>query len=69
MREIEIIMLDESGQGIIEYGLILGLIAVVGVVALILLGPKTSALFSITEQALPEWITEQSSPACAGPAQ
>ena len=37
---------DENGQGMVEYGLILGLIAVAAVAALITLGPKITAFFS-----------------------
>ncbi|MBQ9820448.1 MAG: Flp family type IVb pilin, partial [Bacteroidales bacterium] len=31
---------DEEGQGMVEYGLIIALIAIVVIVALVLLGPK-----------------------------
>ena len=65
MRKVEMIMQDEDAQGIIEYGLLLGLVAVAAIASLLLLGPKVAALFSITEQALPEWVTEQASPSCA----
>jgi pilus assembly protein Flp/PilA len=37
---------DESGQGLAEYALILGLIAVVAIVALIFLGTGISGLLS-----------------------
>jgi len=37
---------DESGQGMVEYGLIIALIAVVVVVALVALGPKIKAIFT-----------------------
>ena len=36
---------EESGQGMVEYGLIIGLIAVVIIVAIPLLGGKITALF------------------------
>ena len=36
---------DEEGQGMVEYGLIIGLIAVVVIVALVALGPKVRDLF------------------------
>lgn len=36
---------NEEGQGMVEYGLILGLIALVAIVALIALGPKIKNLF------------------------
>ena len=37
---------DENGQGMVEYALILGLIAIVAIVVLIALGPKISNLFN-----------------------
>ncbi|HZJ77288.1 MAG TPA: Flp family type IVb pilin [Clostridia bacterium] len=36
---------NEEGQGMVEYGLILGLIALVAIVSLIALGPKIKNLF------------------------
>lgn len=36
---------DESGQGMVEYGLILALVAIAAIVALRALGPKISSLF------------------------
>lgn len=36
---------DEEGQGMVEYGLIIGLIAVVVIVALVALGPKVKSMF------------------------
>ena len=36
---------DEEGQGMVEYGLIIGLIAIVVIVALVALGPKVRDLF------------------------
>ena len=36
---------EESGQGMVEYGLIIGLIAAVIIGAIALLGPKITALF------------------------
>ena len=45
---------DESGQGMVEYGLILGLIAVAAVVVLVALGPKISAMFQQASDALPD---------------
>jgi pilus assembly protein Flp/PilA len=35
-----------EGQGMVEYGLIIALVAVVAIAGLILLGPKLSTLFS-----------------------
>lgn len=37
---------DEEGQGMVEYGLIIGLIAIVVIVALVALGPKIRDLFN-----------------------
>jgi Flp pilus assembly pilin Flp len=37
---------DEDGQGLAEYALILGLIAIVGIVALIFLGNQVSTVLS-----------------------
>lgn len=37
---------DEEGQGMVEYGLIIGLIAVVVIVALVALGPKIRDMFN-----------------------
>jgi pilus assembly protein Flp/PilA len=39
------IIRDENGQGMVEYGLILGLIAVAAIAAIVLLGPKITAFF------------------------
>ena len=42
---------DEEGQGMVEYGLIVGLIAVVVIVALVALGPKIRDMFNeVNEQ-------------------
>jgi pilus assembly protein Flp/PilA len=38
-------MKDEQGQGMVEYGLIIALVAVVAIAGLILLGPKIKTLF------------------------
>jgi pilus assembly protein Flp/PilA len=37
---------DESGQGMVEYGLIIGLIAIVVIAALLLLGPQIGNIFN-----------------------
>ena len=37
---------DEEGQGMVEYGLIIGLIAIVVIVALVALGPKIRDMFN-----------------------
>lgn len=40
------ILRDENGQGMVEYGLIIGLVAVVVIGTLVALGPKIKELFS-----------------------
>ena len=52
MKNIIRIFKDEDGQGMVEYGLILGLIAVAAVAAIIILGPKITKLFSGANTAL-----------------
>ncbi len=37
---------DEKGQGMVEYGLIIALIAVVVIAALLILGPQINDLFT-----------------------
>lgn len=44
---------DENGQGMVEYGLIIGLIAIVVIVALIALGPKIKDLFQNAGDKMP----------------
>ena len=46
------IMRDENGQGMVEYGLILGLIAVAAIAAIVLLGPKIKGYFDAANTAL-----------------
>ncbi len=43
---------DENGQGMVEYALILGLIAIAAVVILIVLGPKIKNLFKRSNNVL-----------------
>jgi len=43
---------NENGQGMVEYALILGLIAIAAIGILIFLGPKISKLFEKTNQTL-----------------
>ncbi len=43
---------DEEGQGMVEYGLIIALIAIVVIVALVALGPKIREIFDKTNDAL-----------------
>ena len=53
MKNMIRILKDEDGQGMVEYGLILGLIAVAAVAVIILLGPKIKAMFQDANDALP----------------
>jgi pilus assembly protein Flp/PilA len=46
-------MKDEEGQGMVEYGLIIALVAVVAIVGLILLGPQIKGLFESISKQLP----------------
>ncbi|NCC75302.1 MAG: Flp family type IVb pilin [Clostridia bacterium] len=43
---------DEDGQGMVEYGLLVGLIAIVVIAALVLLGPKIRDFFFKANEAL-----------------
>ncbi|MGN0542318.1 MAG: Flp family type IVb pilin [Acutalibacteraceae bacterium] len=45
---------DENGQGMVEYALILGLIALAVIGALVLLGPRVSSLYQQVNDAIPE---------------
>ena len=45
---------DEEGQGMVEYGLIIGLIAVVVIVALVALGPKIRDMFQDVKDTIDE---------------
>lgn len=46
MKKLLGFLKDEDGQGMVEYGLIIGLIAVVVIAALVVLGPKIADLFT-----------------------
>ena len=52
MKEMMKVLKDESGQGMVEYGLIIGLVAVVVIGALTLLGPKIADMFNNVNSAL-----------------
>lgn len=52
MKELMKFFKDEDGQGMVEYGLIIGLIAIVVIVALSLLGPKVASMFNTASNAL-----------------
>jgi len=46
LKKIKGLFSDEQGQGMVEYGLILALVAVVVIAALTLLGPKIANVFT-----------------------
>ena len=46
------VLQNKKGQGMVEYGLILALVAVVGMAALALLGPAVVAQFNAVTHAL-----------------
>lgn len=54
MKKLIRFLKDENGQGMVEYGLIIGLIAVVVIGALIILGPKIKGMFEGIGEALEE---------------
>jgi len=37
---------DEEGQGMVEYGLIIALVAIVVIAALVILGPQVASIFN-----------------------
>ena len=49
---ITAILQNKKGQGMVEYGLILALVAVVGMAGLVLLGPQVLAQFNTIAAAL-----------------
>ena len=44
---------DEEGQAMVEYGLIIALIAIVVIAALVILGPRIANLFNDVAETLP----------------
>ena len=52
LKMITSVLQDKRGQGRVEYGLILALVAVVGMAGLILLGPQVLAQFNTVAGAL-----------------
>jgi pilus assembly protein Flp/PilA len=46
MKKVFGFLKDENGQGMVEYGLIIGLIAIVVIAGLLILGPKIRDLFT-----------------------
>ena len=52
LKIITSILQNNKGQGMVEYGLILALVAVVGMAGLILLGPQVLAQYNTVAGAL-----------------
>ncbi len=50
MKKLISVLKDENGQGMVEYGLVLGAIAVGVVAALLMLGPKILSLFAKVQE-------------------
>ncbi len=48
----ELIKRNERGQGLVEYALIIALVAIVVIAALVLLGPAISSIFVNIDSAL-----------------
>ena len=44
---------DENGQGMVEYGLIIGLIAIAVIAVLVILGPRIANLFQQVNEQIP----------------
>lgn len=53
MKKFVQFMKNEDGQGMVEYGLIIGLVAIAVIVALMALGPKIRDLFQGASDNLP----------------
>ncbi|MCI6272919.1 MAG: Flp family type IVb pilin [Erysipelotrichaceae bacterium] len=47
-------LLDESGQGMVEYGLIIALVSVVAILALTNIGKNLNTMFEKVNNALPK---------------
>ena len=43
---------EESGQGMVEYGLIVALISIAAIAVIVLLGPKLTGIFTKVSSAL-----------------
>lgn len=54
MNSISTYVDNKKGQGMVEYALLLGLIAIVVIAVLVLLGPAIAALFTRIMNALPQ---------------
>lgn len=61
MKKIAGLIKEEQGQGMTEYGLVLGLIAVAVVAALVLLRSHIIALFDNAQKTVNEGVTQMGS--------
>ena len=46
-------VLDRSGQDLIEYGLLIGIVTIAAITAIALIGPKVAAYFTTLNSMLP----------------
>ncbi|MEX1308055.1 MAG: Flp family type IVb pilin [Eubacteriales bacterium] len=53
MLKLKTILADEDGQSIVEYGLLIGLIVLVAIVALMAMAPKVVNLYELANNELP----------------
>lgn len=53
LEKMKNLIVEEEGQALTEYGLLVGLIAVACIAALLLLGPKIAGLFEYITEKLP----------------
>lgn len=52
IKKIKVFMSEQDGQGMVEYGLIIALVAIVVIGAIVLLGGNISGLFTKAASAL-----------------
>ncbi len=52
MKKYIVFLLDEDGQGLVEYGLIIGLISIAALTVLLLMYPRIRNLFQSADDAL-----------------
>jgi len=52
MNSLKAMLKNKKGQGMVEYGLIIGLIAVLVIAVLVVLGPKIANLFQQVSNAI-----------------
>ena len=54
LEKLKQLVIEEKGQGMVEYGLILALVAIVVIGALKLIGERTDSVFQQVKDALPD---------------